>query len=128
MLAALMVLAACSRPTPIPAVPAERLAIRIEQEGLYGIDAQALAPFGWNLATLDAEGMQLRQGQTPVPFRLTGSGQDRRLVFYGNVQPTRSAGYSIYYLERTEDPGPSLTERSVAPSSSLQPSHADRPA
>ena len=108
----LLVLAACGGANA--AEPASRLALRVEEDGVYSLTSSDLKPFGWDLAKLDATQIHLERGDQPAPFQLLGKGKNRELRFFGKVEPTRFYNHSVYYLS-LENGGQMLAARTVEP-------------
>ena len=93
----------------------DRLAIRVETDGLYRLSAAELDPLGWDVSQLDHAHLRLSQGGSVVPFALRGQGRERQLIFYGRVTPSRYYGHNIYWLEMADGGAAPLPERKVAP-------------
>ncbi len=109
--ALLLVLAACGRPQRGEAVD---LALRIDESGFYELSYADLSEWGWDLSALEAEQIELNWGAQPIPFALVGNGKDQSMRFYGHVEPSRFADYSVYHLRQTvEGNESSLVARSV---------------
>ena len=108
----LLVLAACGGANAAEPVP--RLALRVEEDGIYSLTSSDLNPFGWDLAKLDAGEIRLTRGDQPASFQLLGAGKNRELRFFGEVEPTRFYNHSVYYLS-LENGGQTLAARAVEP-------------
>lgn len=92
---------------------ATRLAIEIQQDGIYRLNRADLLPFGWDLAKIEAANLQLSRGAQPVPFTLAGT--DRELRFFGEAAPNRNQSQAIYFLAQTDSSTTVFAERPVSP-------------
>ena len=99
-----------NEPVPSFSQPQDVL-IRVAQTGAYTLDANDLRPFGWELARLEPEKIQLWQGDTLIPL----APQDSQLQFYGQVTPTRYDNQATYVLRYGQTPAPVMASRHVGP-------------
>ncbi|MDH7487679.1 MAG: C25 family cysteine peptidase [Anaerolineae bacterium] len=109
-----MTMSGCAQ-APAAVERPERLAIRVERDGLYRLSAAELDPLGWDVSPLDHARWRLSQGGSVVPFALRGQGRERQLIFYGHVTPSRYYDHNIYWLEMANGGATPLPERRVAP-------------
>ena len=106
-------LAACND-KPATSTEARDVMLRAPQNGIYALTAKDLAPFGWDLAKLEAGDIRLSQGDAAIPFQLTGKGRERQLLFYARSQPTRYDDGADFLLQTGTQTGAAMPEREVS--------------
>ncbi len=90
--------------------PAQDVTLRVLQNGVYALTTKNLAPYGWDLAKLEAGDIRLSQGDAAIPFQLTGKGRDRQVRFYARTRPTRYDDGAVFLLQ-TGRTGAAMPER-----------------
>lgn len=106
-------LAACNGKAATPS-NAQDVTLRVPQNGIYALTAKDLAPFGWDLAKLDADDIRLSQGDAAIPFQIEGKGRNRQLLFYARSQPTRYDDGAVFLLQTGPQIGITMPERQIS--------------
>lgn len=97
-------------PAPAPAGEAASgiVKILIESNGVYRLTRDDLAQAGLTLEAFDSDNLQLRTGETAVPYLI----HNDSLIFYGQAPTNRYTAQRPYLLE-TSQPGTLISQRPV---------------
>lgn len=110
-------LAACRAESAAPPIngdaASDRVKLLVQQDGFVRVSEAELTAAGLEFANFDAGHLHLTQGETAVPFHLTGDS----LIFYGQRPTNRYTAYRPYVLHAGE-PGEVMGETAVSPPSS----------